>query len=523
MKSEKERILPQQEWQRLQTSGPFDLIVVGGGITGAGVFREATRAGLKTLLVEQQDFAWGTSSRSTKLVHGGLRYLKQGNFRLTRESVLERERLLAQGSHLVKRLLFMSPIMRGQKPGRFVLKSAMAIYNLMAGQWSQISYSALETHRMAPHLRREGILGSLCFQDAQCDDARLVLRLVFEAQASGGLALNRVSASRPERLGKFWSLDCTHQGNQATVQASAVVNASGAWVNRLLPRSDPRLRLLRGSHLVFPADRLPAQQALFLLHPRDGRPVFLLPWEGASLFGTTDVDHGSNLDKEACISASESSYLMEALQELFPSLSLTCEDVLASFAGVRSVLSSGHSDPSKESRDHKVWDDQGLLSVTGGKLTTFRVMAKQLLKLARPYLRSFSIRTQDPCFDVEPCDWSGHESLALSIRNRLFGRYGGMAVSVARSVPADELVFVAGSETLWAEIRWAARHEMVRSLDDLLLRRVRLGLLLPQGGSAILGRVREICAQELGWGQERWAREVVAYKQLIASCYSLPE
>ena len=246
----------------------YQVVVVGGGITGAGILREAVRAGLKTLLVEQHDFAWGTSSRSSKLVHGGMRYLKQGDFRLTRESVLERERLLEESTDLVVPLPFMVPTYKGQKPGALTFRAGISVYNMIAGASGRITYTADEARLMAPHLATEDLQGCLRYQDAGSDDARLVLRLIFEARAMGGTALNRTRAGKPRRLEDGWEVPLVlSDGRETLVRTPVVVNATGVWSNNLRVAGQARLRPLRGSHLVFSSWRLPAPQAVVLVHP----------------------------------------------------------------------------------------------------------------------------------------------------------------------------------------------------------------------------------------------------------------
>lgn len=509
-------------WQRLGEHPRFDLVIIGGGITGAGLLREATRAGLKALLVEKKDFAWGTSSRSSKLVHGGMRYLKQGAFKLTKESVLERERMLTESQDLVQPLPFLVPNYKGQKPGAMTFKAGISMYNMIAGTPGRISYSVEEAQLMAPHLSTDQLQGCQRYMDARADDVRMVLRLIFEACDQGALALNRVTASKPEKDGKLWHLTLTNgDGEVRQVQAPVLVNATGVWANKLRGIPGLNLRPLRGSHLVFPAWRLPAPQAVVVVNPSDHRPMYVLPWEGATVFGTTDLDHRADLDEEPGISQEEATYLMNAVQLRFPSLNLTRDDVVSCFAGVRPVISTGKADPSKESRDHAIWDEDGLLSITGGKLTTFRVMAVELLGKAAAYLPSFVPKETESVYDDTPPQWP-KGPLADPLKARLWSRYGGKAGDIAAAVPKEDLTFVPGTETLWAEIRYGARSEMVNGLDDLLLRRVRLGLLLPHGAKEILARVEKICAEELGWDEGRWQQEQKDYLDLVARCYSLP-
>ena len=213
---------------------------------------------------------------------------------------------------------------------------------------------------------------------------------------------------------------------------------------------------------------------------------------------------------------------MEALQNRFASLKLTEDDIIATYAGVRPVLSTGQKDPSKESRDHKIWDEDGLLSITGGKLTTFRHMALELLEKARRYLPQLKLDWKAPAFDPVPQDWPNSHNATEPIQARVPGRYGSLAPAFMAEAHEDELTTIQGGETLWAELRWVAQHEMVEHLDDLLLRRVRLGLLLRNGGAEVKERIQKICMESLGWDQDTWEKEWQNYSDIIKASYSLP-
>ena len=514
-------------WQQLDQQ-EWDLIIVGGGITGAGILREAVRLGLKALLVEQKDFAWGTSSRSSKLVHGGLRYLKEGRIGLTRDSVKEREQLMADGPGLIDPLGFLLMSYEGDSSHKSIYRVGLTVYDLLALQWSHRHYSPREMQMLAPHLATEGLKGGFRYGDAQTDDARLVLRVIQEAEAAGGTAFNYVRAETLLRDidGQVTGIqlhDLTTD-QRLNVLAKTVVNATGAWADKLRAQvgAADKIRPLRGSHLVFSQWRLPAAQAISFLHPIDRRPVFAFPWEGATLVGTTDVDFDGILSDEPTISPDEVAYLMTAVASQFPSRNLMLEDVISTFAGVRPVIGSGKEDPSEESRDHIVLIEDGLITVTGGKLTTFRLIALDVLEEARLFLPDMPEINRDmPVLDQ--IDMQLDDSLDETARRRLLGRYGANAQALVSAAQPDELRSIRQTPFLWAELRWAARHENVQHLDDLLLRRVRVGLLLPQGGLAQIDRIRLICQPELGWDDARWDEEVAAYAALWQAHYSLPD
>lgn len=508
----------------------WDMLIIGGGITGAGILRHATHAGLRVLLVEAHDFASGTSSRSSKLVHGGMRYLKNAQFKLTLESVSEREYLVRQGRGLVNRLGFLYASLHGDKMPRWVFGAGLILYDLMARQWSHRAYDTLDLRELCPPLTTPALRGGYRYFDAQTDDARLVLRLIREAVAAGGVALNYarveqlLKTSQGQVCGAVVRDTAGEWAHTVEVRARLVVNATGAWSDTLrgvLGRA-PRLRPLRGSHLVLPWARLPLTRAVTFLHPRDGRPVFALPWEGTIIFGTTDVDHRAELCTDPAISADEFEYLLTALQHVFPQQALTANDVLATFSGIRPVVNTGKADPSKESREHAIGEEEGLLTVCGGKLTTFRLMARDALRAARKQLGPFEFDPEVPILNPVPetTDVLTEVRLAPAQRLRLLGRYGAEAARLFDTEFRSELTPIASTPYLWAELRHAARAEGVVHLDDLLLRRVRIGLLLPQGALEWLPRVRAVVQAELGWDEARWENEVQAYTQLWQTAYS---
>ncbi len=513
-------------WQSLDQS--WDIVVVGGGITGAGILREATRLGLKVLLVEQRDFAFGTSSRSSKLVHGGLRYLKQGKIGLTQASVQERQRLQESAPGLVDPLGFLLANEKGsgQRREKWLIQAGLSFYDMVALQWSHTYYSPQDVWMLAPRLNVQDLAGAFHYFDAQTDDARLVLRVLREAVAAGGTAVNYVTAIdliREEGQVVGVKLNDRVTGLEADVHAKIVINATGAWTDDLRQKigQEAKLRPLRGSHLIFPQWRFRLAQAVSFNHPLDNRFVFIFPWEGVTIVGTTDVDHGESLEHEPHITPGEVAYLMAAVEDRYPSLGITLDDVLATYAGVRPVINTGKADPSAESRDHVVWTENGLLTITGGKLTTFRLIALDALKAARHALPNMPKIDEDaPAINEVTQDLP--DFLPEQMRRRLIGRYGQEASALVAAAQPDELTPIPNTHVLWAELRWAARSEGVVHLDDLLLRRVRLGLLLPEGGARLEAQIREICQGELGWEDGRWAEEWAAYRQRWQAKYSLP-
>ncbi|HRE47920.1 MAG TPA: glycerol-3-phosphate dehydrogenase/oxidase [Aggregatilineales bacterium] len=527
-----------ERWERLKTTA-WDVLVIGGGITGAGILHQAARLGLRASLIERRDFAWGTSSRSSKMVHGGLRYLKTGDVQLTYESVRERGALLNAAPGLVEELGFLIATYAGDTPGALAYRAGLSLYDVMATgerrHTAHSHYSAEEFLMLAPHLRREGLLGGFRYVDAQTDDARLVMRVLNDADARGALALNYCAAERLIREGgRVVGVNTLEgaTGEEAPIRARVVIAATGAWADDLRGQvgAAAKIRPLRGSHLVIPAWRLPVAQVVSFAHPLDGRPVFVYPWEGVTLIGTTDVDHHDDLRAEPRISPEEVSYLLAGALWQFPAAGVTLDDVIGTWAGVRPVVGTGKADPSKESRDYAVWDEEGLITVTGGKLTTFRLMALDALAAAHRYLPDMPEPDRAaPPIDPNPPMPTEDDLAAIPLSvaqvERIMGRYSTHALEIFGFIAAhpEEAEPIPGTLSLWAELRHSAHCESVQHLDDLLLRRTRIGMLLPRGGVDHLPRIRAVCQRELGWDDGRWAAEEAAYQELWAAHYSVPD
>ena len=485
--------------------------------------------GLKTLLVEQKDFAWGTSGRSSKLVHGGLRYLQEGKFLLTKIGVEEREHLLKEAPGLVESLGFFLPIYEDLSPSRRTLKIGLSLYDIMARERQHRFYKADEFTKKLPLLNQEGLMGGFYYVDAQTDDSRLVLRLINESIASGARALNYTAVKKILRndQGDVTGVDIADTETQETKTLStlAVINATGCWAEKLHPSPEPNryLRPLRGSHLVFPFEILPIFQGIGFNHPSDKRWVFIVPWEGAVLVGTTDLDHKKDLSLEPTITQAEVSYLMEGVQALFPSLDISLANCISVFAGIRPVLSEGNSSPSKESREHVIWIDKGLVTVTGGKLTTFRRLAWDALKAAKPFLPQIKLPHKKDSIFSEITDKPENDyCLSDEVWRRLYSRYGEAASTLVQTAATKDLCTIPGTQTLWAELPFVAQNEQIRHLDDLLLRRVRIGLLTPRGGKAHLKRIRKLCRDVLPWNRRRWRKEITNYLDLWSRSHALP-
>ncbi len=512
----------------------WDLIVVGGGITGAGILREAARCGLKALLVEQQDFAWGTSSRSSKMVHGGLRYLGQGDYKLTQHSLHERERLLSELPGLVNRMGYFFTLRKDKSPPAWGVKILLWLYDRLAGIRDHRRIDLATLAQEFPGINDQQLKDCFYYTDAVTDDARLVLRLLHEAVADGGKAINYVKVDNLliDEAGEVTGVAVTNQApkdiaREASLQlrSKLVINATGAWADRLRNQVNPekRIRPLRGSHLVVPQSRLPVSQAVTLMHPGDHRAMFLFPWENRTVIGTTDIDHDRGLDSEARISVEEVTYLLEAANDLFPDANITSDDVISSWSGIRPVIGSEkNKDPSKERRDHAVWRDGNLISVSGGKLTTFRLIALDVLKSATDVIAIKPVDDSSPVFSPPTITASQIPLCGTAQAAALIARYGDGVKNLIGDVCADELKPIADTQYSLAECRWLLRRENVVHLDDLLLRRTRLGQLLDAGGEALFESLSVLFRQELTWSDLQWQTEVERYQELWKAHYYLP-
>ncbi|AKX44538.1 FAD-dependent oxidoreductase [Thiopseudomonas alkaliphila] len=520
------------QWRKQQLSDllsqQWDLVVVGGGITGAGILLAAAQQGWRCLLVEQQDIAWGTSSRSSKMVHGGLRYLAQGHWRLTRDSAQQRQYLLQAMHGLIEPLPFAYPHYKGEFPGPCIMSATLKVYDTLAGQRQHRQYSHTAADYLAPALKQQQLTAINCFQDAITDDVRLVLRVLQAARALGAEVLTQVQVQAPiYQQQRIVGLQVVDQlsGQAYSLTSQVVAQAAGVWTD--LPQSDNyQLRPLRGSHLLLPYWRLPVSQAISFRHPQDQRSVFVFPWAGATIIGTTDLDHQQDLQQEARIEAAECLYLLAAANHLFPEARLTINDVRSTWSGVRPIVTKQRQDqaPSAASREHHIWQEPGRVSVAGGKLTTYRLLAAEVVQhCALQLTRHLKSKSIDQSWQLAIPDWNFPAAIGWQQRQRLLGYYGqgvGDLLALFQQLGTEQL---AGLPLYQAELVFACRYEQVLQLDDLLLRRTRIGLLLAEGGRALLPLIKTLCQAELEWSDQQWQQQVKRYLEIWQRYYSLPE
>lgn len=480
----------------------FDLLVLGGGITGAGVALDAVSRGLRVALIDKGDFASGTSSVSSKLVHGGLRYLEHGALPLVYEALHERQLLLRNAPHLVRPLRFIVPFYREARVPRWKWRVGLTLYDHLAGRSNLRRSRSLRVGRLReglPALRPAGLLGAAEYHDAQMDDARLCLEVIRTAAARGACVANYIEAVAFERQASTITgvrgLD-RRGGADFSIRARLVVNATGPWVDPVcrLAGDDagPRLTLTKGVHVIVADQGLPA--AFLLLHPADGRVLFVLPWMGRTLIGTTDTLTPEGPDGLG-IRPEEVAYLLAAYNHHF-ARELTTADMLGSFAGLRPLVRARPGKPSSLSREFRLFaSPSGLLTAAGGKFTTYRRMAATIMDEAARRLgcRGYSA-TRWLRLDGAPAEpwpaFAARQVAVLKTRHglpetsacHLVNRYGIHATEVAAYLERNSALavpIIAGEPDLLVELAYQREHEMAISPADHLLRRTRLGLLRP--------------------------------------------
>jgi len=481
------------------TDGPFDLLILGGGITGAGVALDAVLRGLRVVLIDKGDFAAGTSSLSSKLIHGGLRYLEHGDFHLVYEALHERGRLLRNAPHLVRPLRFLLPFYEGARVPSWKFRIGLVLYDLLAsGHNIQRSHSTSlrRLRREVPGLQLKGLQGGAEYFDAQMDDARLCLEVLRTAALQGATVVNYVEAIAFEQTGGILrgvrALD-RQSGREFSIVARQVLNATGPWsdaVRRLAgDDSGPLLCPTKGVHLIA-ADR-GLKAAFLLLHPVDGRVFFVIPWLHKTLLGTTDTACDESPDG-LVVTPEDVAYLLAGFNHYFTP-TLTEAEVLGRFVGLRPLIRARPGEPSHLSREFQIHTSpSGLLTVAGGKYTTYRQMAEVITDtVVRRLGLSRRCRTRSFRLDGAPeMPWQRFLSASMSeltsqchlddeSARHLIERYGRRAVEVADYLERDPALgqrVVPGEPDLLAEFAYQRDHEMAQTPADFLLRRTRLGL-----------------------------------------------
>ncbi|HEX6989263.1 MAG TPA: glycerol-3-phosphate dehydrogenase [Bacillota bacterium] len=511
--------------------GIYDLLVVGGGITGCGVAREAAHRGLRTALVEAGDFASGTSSRSTKLIHGGLRYLKEFDFALVRESVRERQRLLTAAPHLVRPIWFVFPVYRGDPDPLWKLRVGLWLYDRYAGPTlGGFRHRALSPRRLLeeePLLRRDGLAGGAMYTDSVTDDARLTATVARAAAAAGAVVVNHASVTGFLRDGSGRIRGATVEdrlagdGSVLEVRARTVLNATGPWgdqVRRLDDAAAPRLlRLTKGIHLAVPRARLPLRHAVTMRGP-DGRIMFAVPRGDFTYAGTTDTPYRDDPARPR-VERRDAEYVLAAVNRNFPEAALEPGDVVSAWAGLRPLIDPGDArDPGAISRDYRLFTSpSGLVTVAGGKLTAYRAMAARIVDEVFPDTRG---ATPDdaplPGGEKLPGDGDAEATARAHGLERdqvdvLIRRYGAEFTRVLEEMEPGQQGVPARTRRVRAEARWAVRKEMAQTLADLLWRRAPEALWSADNGRGVAEAAAAAMGDLLGWDERRRRAEVDGY------------
>jgi glycerol-3-phosphate dehydrogenase len=524
---------------------PVDVLVIGGGITGAAIARDAALRGFRTALVEKGDFGSGTSSVSSRLIHGGLRYLEQHDLHLVLEASRERRVLLQVAPHLVHPLPFLFPVYRGARVPAWKLRCGLWLYDLLAAFRNVRLHRWLgrkATLRLEPGLRERDLKAAGLYYDAQTDDARLVLATMRSAAQAGALVANyaeAVSLLKPDGLVRGATVRDLLREGTLVVRALVVVNACGPWVDAVrrldAPDADPLLRLTKGAHVAVPRQRLGNTHAITLTSPIDGRVMFVLPWADSdqSYIGTTDTDEDVSPD-EVRVTAEDVIYLLRSANAFFPQARLSPNDVVSTWAGLRALLRpDGNLAPSQVSREHRIVESaSGLLTIAGGKLTTHRVMAQELVDRVAVRLRALDGRPRAPHPPTDRLPLPGGETADLeglikaavergasdATARHLVGTYGSEAAAVLNLVDKERALggrIVAGRPELWAEVIHAVEREMAVRLSDVLVRRLHLFYKTRDQAVPASSAVADRLAAALGWDQARRAEELADYLRLV--------
>jgi glycerol-3-phosphate dehydrogenase len=503
---------------------PWEMVIVGGGATGAGIAVDAASRGYHVLLLEQGDFGKGTSSRSTKLVHGGVRYLEQGNIPLVMEALRERGILRQNAPHLVSDLAFVVPRYDWWEAPFYGL--GLKMYDLLAGKYgfgSSRLLSIEETLERLPTIKREGLRGGIVYYDGQFDDSRLLINLLQTAADHGATVLNYVQVTGITK-GSDGFVDGViardvETGREFRVPANVVINATGAFSDTVRKMADPSVTPMiapsQGIHLVFDRSFLPGNSAIMVPHTTDGRVMFAIPWHGHTVVGTTDTPI-VDVSLEPLPFTEEIDFILETAARYLHKVP-TRDDVLSVFAGIRPLVGNGNNTAAL-SRDHTIRiDDSGLLSIAGGKWTTYRHMAEDCVNQAATLARLSEKAAVTEHLQIHGYHLDAKQFGDLSV-------YGSDSIAIERLIREDSHLATRLHPALSyraAEVVWATRNEMARTVEDVLARRTRALFLNAQAASEMAPRTAEIMAQELQY-DDAWKVGQIKSFQELARRYTIP-
>jgi glycerol-3-phosphate dehydrogenase len=533
-----------------------DLVVVGGGITGAGIVRDAARRGLRVVLFEQNDIAYGTSSRSSKLIHGGLRYLESYEFSLVFESVSERRVVMDLAPHLVNPMAFLFPVYQGARKSLRMISAGMWLYDGLALFRSPKRHRTLTPGEVAeeePLLKQEGLQGAPVYYDCSTDDARLTLETVIDATRNGGVVVTsaRIDALIKNDQGRISGVVVknTRDGGIREVKAHTVINATGPWTDEVLAMSGPRkgklLRPTKGVHIVVDRKKLPVEHAVVLFHPADNRVLFALPWGDRTYVGTTDTDYDGVPGEEAA-TLEDVDYLLAAPNHYFPTNQVGRGDVVATWAGLRPLIAPepevGEMDESQVSREHQiVIGEDGLITIAGGKLTTYRKMAKECVDVAVNLL-NLSGKLPDDIHSGQTfkfplpgaVDWPEDDDhgrvaadlaeacncdLSEAVGRHLVDTYGMRAFELTKLCASDPSLtepIVPGRVEIMAQVDFGVNEELAASVSDIMIRRTQIFFRALDQGLGSVEKVATRMAHLIGWSDDEKQRSVDDYQAAVA-------
>ena len=513
----------------------FDVLVVGGGAVGAGTAWDAALRGLSVALVEKDDFAGGTSGRSSRMIHGGLRYLKMLDIKLVRESLTERHNLLRMIPHLVRPAPHLMPAFKGDGDSKTIINLGLWGYDTLAGSKGlppHKNLSAEEVSAMEPTIRPEGLEGALLYYDGLTDDARLTLEVAKAAARAGALIANYTELTNMKLDSEVVTTTVWDRLNDRsmTLRARTVVNAAGAWSDRVRSAFDPgaavSIRPAKGIHIVFPRNLKPIAH-IMILKGSDGRPLFAVPAGRVVYVGTTDTDYDGPLDDPRA-EREEVEYLIDAVNHLLTGPPLTMDQVTSSWAGIRPLVTGGKNEETKDiSREHSIHvENDRLVTICGGKLTTFRIMAAQTVD------KVFKLLTgQDPppcptanlmVCPPQPVSLKPPSGLPPSVPKRLRDKYGPQSESILALAATPRLAKVLDEDLglTAAEIYWAVAAEMAMTLSDVMVRRLGLTHLTPDNGRSLARAVAQEMSRPAGWSRREVNNQVQAYFELVSRLLS---
>lgn len=499
-------------WSSLE-SKPYDIVIIGGGITGAGIARDAASRGLSVLLIEKKDFAWGTSSRSSKLIHGGVRYLENFEFHLVKESTHERARLWKLAPQLVTPMPFLFPAYKDSRVPLWKLNIGLWLYDLLSGfQVPQVhqKFSPKQLAEMEPELKQKDLTGAIHYFDGATDDAKLTLANIIDAHELGAKVLSRV-----ECLGVTWNKKCSESprqfhtveledkisGEKKSVRCRVVVSAAGPWTDEVASKlgKAPRklLRTTRGSHIVVPGTKLPLKHAVVMTHPQDGRVLFAIPWSDYSIIGTTDIDDAGNPESTQT-TPEEVDYLLQSAMTYFPKCKLTRHDVVSTWTGLRPLIAPHENvSESSVSREHFMdFIDPGFLLIAGGKLTTFRQMAEDSVDRILAETRKWKV----PLQNVTKATLTRDRPLPYLYFPKASDGFLGLTEASRMNLSDVESILLT---------------QLVFSLEDFMVRRTSLFYKEEKNGVPLLDKLKPAFQKILEWDDEKWNSEVASYNAYV--------